>query len=108
MLKGKAEESLQKMRAGELTNKHNHDLRIQSLLDAIHLCEDKMDDAKRDHTRLSEEKAEAEGELAETQETKAAAEKYLASVTAECNKASADWAARQQGAKDEMAAIEKA
>merc|ERR1719451_75255 len=67
-----------------------------------------MDDAKRDHTRLEEEKGEAEGEVAKTEETKAAAEKYLASVTSECDKASADWAARQKGAKEEQAAIAKA
>merc|ERR1719421_998777 len=108
MLKGKAEESLQRVRDNEVTEKHNHDLRVQALLDAIHLAEDKMEDAKRDHTRLGEEKAEAEGEVAKTEETKAAAEKYLSGVTSECDKASQDWAARQQGAKEEMAAIQKA
>merc|ERR1719379_3296619 len=108
MLKGKAEESLQRMRDAEGQEKHNFDLRKQSLLDAIHLAEDKMDDAKRDHTRVSEEKAEAEGEKVKVEESKAAAEKLLASLTSECDKASADWAARQQGAKEEMAAISKA
>merc|ERR1719217_1744054 len=108
MLKGKAEESLQRMRDGEVQEKAAHDLRIQSLKAAIHLANDNMDDAKRDKTRLEEEKAEAEAEVAKTEETKAAAEKYLASVTSECDKASTDWAARQKGAKDETAAIAKA
>jgi len=108
MLKGKAEESLQRMRDAEVQEKAAHDLRMQSLKGAIHLAEDNMDDAKRDHTRLEEEKGEAEGEVAKTEETKAAAEKYLASVTSECDKASADWAARQKGAKEEIAAINKA
>merc|ERR1719217_237967 len=108
MLKGKAEESLQRMRDGEVAEKAAHDLRIQSLKSAIHLANDNMDDAKRDKTRLEEEKAEAEAEVAKTEETKAAAEKYLASVTSECDKASTDWAARQKGAKDETAAIAKA
>jgi hypothetical protein len=108
MLKGKAEESLQRMRDGEVAEKAAHDLRIQSLKAAIHLSEDNMDDAKKDHTRLGEEKAEAEGEVAKTEETKAAAEKYLASVTSECDKTSADWDARQKGAKEEIAAINKA
>merc|ERR1719217_886134 len=67
-----------------------------------------MDDAKRGKTRLEEEKGEAQGEVAKCEETKAAAEKYLASCTAECDKASADWAARQKGAKEETAAIQKA
>lgn len=108
MLKGKAEESLQRMRDDEVTEKHNHDLRIQALTQAIHLAEDKKEDAGKDKTRLSEEKAAAEAELIKTQETKAAAEKYLAEVSSECDKASEDWADRQKGAKDEMAAINKA
>lgn len=108
MLKGKAEESLQRMRDGEVQEKAAHDLRIQSLKAAIHLANDNMDDAKKDKTRLEEEKAEAEAEVAKSEETKAAAEKYLASCTAECDKASAAWDARQKGAKEETAAIQKA
>merc|ERR1719265_713092 len=108
MLKGKAEESLQRMRDGEVAEKAAHDLRMQSLKGAIHLSEDNMDDAKRDKTRLEEEKGEAEGEVAKSEETKAASEKYLSSCTTECDKASADWAARQKGAKEEVAAINKA
>merc|ERR1719420_1944110 len=75
MLKGKAEESLNKLRDAEKLEQHNHDLRIASLTDAIHLAEDKMDDAKRERSRLTEEEAKAENELAETQTTKAAEEK---------------------------------
>jgi len=108
MLKGKAEESLQRMRDAEVQEKAAHDLRIQSLKAAIHLSNDNMDDAKRDKTRLSEEKGEAEGEVVKSEETKAAAEKYLASCTAECDKAATDWDARQKGAKEETAAIQKA
>jgi hypothetical protein len=108
MLKGKAEESLQRMRDDEVTEKHNHDLRIQALTQAIHLAEDKKEDATKDKTRLSEEKGAAEAELVKTGETKAAAEKYLSEVSSECDKASQDWEERQKGAKDEMAAINKA
>merc|ERR1719453_2148356 len=83
MLKGKAEESLQRMRDAEVQEKHNHDLRLQSLLDAIHLAEDKMDDAKRDHTRVSEEKAKAEGEKTDTEASKTDSETSLAQVQGE-------------------------
>merc|ERR1719271_2175484 len=76
MLKGKAEESLQRLRDNEVTETHNHDLRVQALTQAIHLAEDKKEDANKDKTRLTEEKGEAEAELVKTQETKAAAEKY--------------------------------
>merc|ERR1719379_3178149 len=108
MLKGKAEESLQRLRDAEVTEKHNHDLRVQALTQAIHLAEDKKEDATKDKTRLSEEKGAAEGELVKTQETKAASEKYLAEVSSECDKAAEDWDERQKGAKEEMAAINKA
>merc|ERR1719335_1974234 len=108
MLKGKAEESLQRLRNNNLQDKHNHDLRIQSLLDAIHLSEDKLDDTKRDHSRLSEEKAKAESEKADTEASKKASETSLAEVQVTCEKAAAAWAARQKGAKEEMAAISKA
>merc|ERR1719460_2942504 len=97
MLKGKAEESLQRMRDDEVTSVHNHDLRVQALTQAIHLAEDKKEDANKDKTRLAEEKGSAEGELVKTQETKAAAEKYLSEVSNECDKAAQDWDARQKG-----------
>lgn len=108
MLKGKAAESLQRLRNNEQQEKHNHDLRIQSLMDAIHLSEDKLADTKRDHSRLSEEKAKAESDKSDTEASKAASEKALAEVQLTCDKAAAAWEARQKGAKEEMAAIAKA
>merc|ERR1719191_1572876 len=67
-LKGKAEESLQRQREEEVKKQHEHDMQMISLKEAIHLAEDKVDDAKRDHARLSEEKAKAEEELAEVEQ----------------------------------------
>jgi chromosome segregation ATPase len=108
MLKGKAEEALSKMREAENTEQHNHDLRIQSLTQAIHLAEDKTDDAKKDHSRISEEKADAEHELVETQASKAADEKTLAGLKHECDEGATNWDTRQKEAKAEQAAIMKA
>jgi len=108
MLKGKAEESLSKMREAEGTEQHNHDLRIQSITQAIHLAEDKTDDAKRDHARISEDKAAAEKELTETEESKAADEKTLEGLKHECDEGAQNWDTRQKEAKAEQAAIMKA
>merc|ERR1719160_955675 len=108
MLKGKAEEALSKMREAENTEQHNHDLRIQSLTQAIHLAEDKTADAKRDHARVSEEKADAEHELVETEASKAADEKTLAGLKHECDEGALSWDTRQKNAKAEQAAIMKA
>lgn len=107
-LKGKAEEALQRQRDEEVKKQHEHEMQMMSLKEAIRLAEDKVDDAKRDHARLSEEKAKAEAELAEVEAGKADDEKALASVTQECTDSAAAWATRQKEAKAEMAAIEKA
>merc|ERR1719217_1503369 len=107
-LKGKAEESLQKSRDEEVKKQNEHDLNIAALNQAVALASDKLDDAKKDHARISQDKAEAEGELSETEASKAADEKALEAVTLECNEGSAAWDTRQKEAKAEMAAIDKA
>jgi chromosome segregation ATPase len=107
-LRGKAEEALQRMRDEETKKIAEHNLNLQSLKAAIALAENNLDDTKREHARISQEKAEAVAELAETEASKAADEKTLKSVTAECTEASAAWDKRQSEAKSEMAAIEKA
>lgn len=107
-LKGKAEEALQRQRDEEATKEHNFQLAIQSLKQAVDLAEGKVDDCKRDHARLSEEKAEAEGELAEVEAGKAADEKTLEGLKQQCDEGAQNWATRQKEAKAEMAAIDKA
>jgi len=107
-LKGKAEESLQRQREEEVKKQHEHDLAITSLTQAIALAQDKVDDAKRDRSRLAEEKAKAEEELGEVKESKRADEVALEEVTHECNDAAASWSTRQVEAKAESAAIDKA
>merc|ERR1719161_3053051 len=95
-LKGKAEESLQRIRDEEAKTQNEHDLNIASLNQAVALASDKLDDAKKDHARISQEKAEAEGELSDTEASKADDEKALEAVTQECNAASAAWQTRQE------------
>merc|ERR1719428_503246 len=79
-----------------------------TLKQAIALAENDLDDAKKEHARISQEKAEAEEEKGDVEASKAADEKSLAETTAECDATSAAWAKRQEEAKAEMAAIEKA
>merc|ERR1719375_2155470 len=71
-LKGKAEESLQRMRDEEVKTQNEHDLNIASLDQAVALASGKLDDAKKDKSRISQEKSEAENELVETEASKAA------------------------------------
>merc|ERR1719160_1196070 len=107
-LRGKAEEALQRLRDEEVKKQSNHDLNVMSLKQAVALAENHLDDAKREHARISQEKAEATEELGETEASKAADEKALTSVTAECTAAAEAWAKRQTEAKNEQAAIDKA
>merc|ERR1719160_1204899 len=79
-----------------------------SLKQAIALAENNVDDAKKERSRLAQEKAEAEEEKADVEASKAADEKSLAETKLECEQTSAAWAARQKEAAAEMAAIEKA
>jgi len=107
-LKGKAEESLQKMRDEETKKQGEHDIQMMTLKQAISLAENDLDDAKKDHGRISQEKAEAEEEKGDVEASMAADEKALEETKQECDATSAAWAHRQDEAKAEMAAIEKA
>jgi len=107
-LKGKAEESLQRMRDEETKAQSEHDIQMMSLKQAISLAENNVDDAKKEKARLSEEKAKAEEELADVKASKAADEKSLEETTQECTQGAEAWATRQKEAAAEMAAIGKA
>merc|ERR1719389_457349 len=63
-LKGKAEESLQRMRDEENKKQSEHDIQVMQLKQAIALAENNVDDAKKERARLAEEKAKAEEENA--------------------------------------------
>jgi len=107
-LKGKAEEALQKMRDEEVKKQGEHDVQMMSLKQAIALAENNVDDAKKERSRLAQEKAEAEEEKADVEAAKAADEKSLEETKLECAQTSEAWAVRQKEASAEMAAIEKA
>lgn len=105
--KGNAEESLQRQRNEEVKKQNKHDLNIASLNQAVALATDELNDAKKDHMRISEKKPRLRLSCP-TQTSMAADEKALQFVTLECNDASAAWETRQKEAKAEMAAIGKA
>merc|ERR1719281_970674 len=71
-LKGKAEESLQRMRDEETKAQSEHDVQVMTLKQAIALAKDNVDDAKKEKARLSQEKAEAEEEKADCEASLAA------------------------------------
>merc|ERR1719478_1889849 len=79
-----------------------------SMDDAIAILKKKVADAGTQKSQLGEQKAAAEGEMAETAKTKAADEAFLKSLTTDCTATAEGWEDRKKSAADEMAAIDKA
>merc|ERR1719387_1919127 len=90
-LKKKAEAALQREREGDSNAQQAHMLNKQSLTDQINLCKYKEEESRKDKSTLAEEKAQAEGELAETKEAMAADNKYLSQLVMECTNAAKAW-----------------
>jgi len=107
-LKGKAEESLQKMRETETKTQHEFEMNMAALKEAVALCTNKLQDAKAEKSRLSEEKAKAEDELGEVEANKAADQKGLAVIQQECQAAAVAFELRKKSGAAEIAAINKA
>lgn len=107
-LKGKAEESLQKMRDSEVKTQNEFDMNMAALKQAVALCQDNLQDAKKEKARLSEELGKATDELAEVQDTKSADQKGLTVIQQECQAAATAFELRKKSGVDEIAAISKA
>eukprot|EP00746_Dinoflagellata_sp_MGD_P161831 gnl/MRDRNA2_/MRDRNA2_89119_c0_seq1.p1 gnl/MRDRNA2_/MRDRNA2_89119_c0~~gnl/MRDRNA2_/MRDRNA2_89119_c0_seq1.p1 ORF type:complete len:687 (-),score=227.03 gnl/MRDRNA2_/MRDRNA2_89119_c0_seq1:86-2146(-) len=107
-MKEKAEETLSDTRMTEMKKQHNFDTFAQGLTDAIKIANEKLADSKKTAATLTEESGKAKGELVNTQKTKAADEKFLASLTSDCKEAAAGWEERQESARGELNAINKA
>merc|ERR1719428_1704801 len=80
----------------------------QSLTGEIDHGNGKLSDATKAKAAGEESESTATGDLAETKKTKAADEDYSANLKTECETSAKEWAARQESAKAEMAAIDKA
>jgi len=107
-LKGKAEESLQKMRDEETKKQSDHTIQMGELKMAIALAEANVDDAKKEKARLEQEKATAQDEMGESSDSKAADEKALKQTQHECQEGAMAWETRTKEANGEMAANGKA
>merc|ERR1719240_1528636 len=104
----KAEAELSDLRKKEMADAHEFSMLESSLSSEIAHNKEKLAAATKAKAAAEEAQATAEGDLAETEKTKAADEEYAANLKTECETAASEWAARQASAKEEMAAIEKA
>merc|ERR1719262_267141 len=91
-----------------MTDAHEFKMLDQSLSGEVSHNEGKLSDAKKAKAAAEETLASSEEDLVATKKTKAADEEYSANLKTECETAASEWASRQESAKAEMAAIDKA
>merc|ERR1711920_759422 len=92
----------------EMNTKHAFDMLMQDLTAQIAQAQQDRDEKANTKAKKLEAKAAAEGDLAETTETRNADQKYLDDLTATCEQKSADFQSRQQLRAEELEAIQKA
>merc|ERR1719313_1222789 len=107
-MKEKAEETLTEARNTETKANQDFAMLEQSLNNGITVANDKISTAKSASGLTTEELNKAKEDLGATEAAKAADEKALAELKHDCESAAAAWAERQDSAKAEMAAINKA
>merc|ERR1719158_2320922 len=107
-MKEKAEETLSDTRMAEMRKQHNFDTFAQGLTDGLKIASEKLSDSKNSKATAIEAGGKAKSELVEATESKAADEKFLEQLTADCKETAASWEERQESAHAEMAAINKA
>merc|ERR1719399_1406254 len=107
-MQSKAEAELSDLRKKEMGEAHNFKVLSQGLNGEIEHNRDKLAAATSAKSGAEEALSTAQGDLVETQKTKAADEEYSTNLKTECEETATSWADRQKSAKEEMAAIEKA
>merc|ERR1719443_21543 len=107
-MKEKAEEELTSARNAEMKKSQDFSMLELSLQNGIKVAKDKIGTMKSEIGAKTEEMNKAKGDLTKTEEVKAADEEYLATLKHDCESAAAGWEERQESAKGEMGAINKA
>merc|ERR1719393_708129 len=104
-MKEKAEGQLDDLRKAESTAKHNFDMLKQSLTDEIENDTKDMDEEKSLKAASEEQKATAEGDLAETVKELAKDTESLKTATTTCMSVAADHEATVKSRTEELTAI---
>merc|ERR1719236_233653 len=107
-MQAKAEGELSDLRKKEMADAHEFKMLEQSLTGEITHTGNKLSEATKAKAAAEETLSTSEGDLVATKKTKAADEEYSTNLKTECETAAKEWAARQESAKAEMAAIDKA
>jgi len=92
----------------EMNAQHAFEQMTQQLVDNIENAEHEISKKKQVRADTQAAKAEAEGELADTEKARAEDQTYLDDMTALCNQKAADFASRQELRAQEIGALQKA
>jgi len=107
-MQGKAEDSLSDLRKKETSDVHAFEMLSGGLQDEIKHGNEKHATATKGKAANQQAEEAANGEMVETQRSKAADEEYAGTLKTECETKATQWAERQKSATAEMGAIEKA
>lgn len=107
-LKEKAEGELSDLRKAEVNANHNFDMLKLALTDSIAADDKLLAKSKAEKSSFSEQKAIAEGDLAQTVKSLEEDKVTKASTETTCAEVAADHAASMEGRKAELAAIAEA
>merc|ERR550537_1903457 len=96
------------MEEEELNARHSYEQIMQQLADNIENAEHEIERKKKHRAETEEKKAQAEGELAQTEADRAEDQKYLDDLIALCTQKRADFESRSKLRAEELEAIKKA
>merc|ERR1719321_1185010 len=106
--KDKAEAELSDARKAEMEASHAFQMVKQSLGNEISTKKEKLADCQGQKSSNEEAKGAAEGEMKETEKTKAIDHETLETLKSECQGKAVEWEERLKSAKGEMGALDKA
>merc|ERR1719301_20102 len=95
-------------RKNEMMAKNSYDLLIQELKNLVQRAKEDKEDKTGQKAKRARSLASAEGELADTQRTKAEDKQYLEDLTAECSQKAQEFEERGEMRAQEIEALKKA
>merc|ERR1719161_155176 len=104
----KFEEERAELEEKESTEKHAFDMMMQDLNSQISNASEELDQKMAFKAKREEDKATAEGDLADTSAAKAEDEKFLSDLTTECEQKAIDFETRTKTRQGELDAITQA
>lgn len=106
--KDKAEAELSDARKAEMEAAHSYAMVKQSLENEVSTKKEKLAECQAQNSAAEEAKGAAEGEMTETEKSKAIDSETLDTLKSECQGKAVAWEERLKSAKGEMGALDKA